>query len=345
MDFNNISKYINSLDYVIHAYFVLVVGFSVLVSVFWVVYLLHELVCIRRRYRRAMNDVITFETEAVISDMKFRFVKNLVMMLICLFEIVAPISWAISTILTLVNLPIEYVSFAYLICISSIFLVFSLLNIITAYLIRAYRCTPDPRQDKRSTVLFLFKLALSIALSAMNCLIFISSLLIYILFIREFIILIVKGRLLDRVIGWKQQDLALEIGSEGRVLAIKKMRRQYRWLKNIFIVCSISLILSLPAKPINLYLTHQEQMPVGIGRDILMYYFQMSPIVREWLMGITTWLDNCLALPLTVLALVYLIYTVYYFSAGSRGSINFRLNISCFNRTTSQPSIKRPFLP
>ena len=52
--------------------------------------------------------------------------------------------------------------------------------------------------------------------------------------------------MLDRVIGWKQQDLSLEFGSEGRVLAIKRMRRLFNLFRNIFIFCSSFLVLILP---------------------------------------------------------------------------------------------------
>ena len=340
MDSNNISTSLVPLDHIVHAYFGIVICFSLIVTGFWVVYFFHELLCIRRRYKRAMEDVRTFETEAVICDQKFKFVKNLILMLICVFESVAPISAFIGGLSNL----LEFASFAYLICLFSIFLVFSLLNILTNYLIRMYKCTPDSKQDKLSIVSFLSKLALCISLSTIHYLLFVASLLIYTLFLREFILFVINGRLLDRVIGWKQQDLALENGTEGRVLAIKRMRRQYRLMKSIFIACSSCLILGLLLKPIRLYLQYNLRMPVGFDREILIYYFQISPIIIKWVIPILSWSESISNIPITVLALVYLIYTIYYFSSATCSRANLRVNIPCFNRNPRQPSIKRPFL-
>ena len=333
MDSNNISTPLTPLHYTINSYFGIVVGFSVLVSGFWVVYFSHELVYIRRRYRRAINQVRTFETEAVINDQKFKFVKYLIMMLICLFEIVAPISALINYI---ADLPIEYACVLYSICYSSLYLAFSLLNILTAYITRAYRSAPDYRQDKLSTIFFLSKLALSIAITAINYFISISLVLLYLLFIREFIIFVIKGRLLDRVIGWKQQDIALEFGSEGRVLAIKRTRRHYRWMKGIFIACTCPLSISAPTKLIELYLSYG-----GDTIYIFIYSFQMPQEIKKLITEVIQWADICLDFPVTILALVYLIYTILYFVPHC--SFNHRVN-SCFYRNPRQSSARKPFL-
>ncbi|KAI6645829.1 Fibrillin-2-like isoform X23 [Oopsacas minuta] len=205
---------------------------------------------IKRRYRRALTDVRDFETEAILKDLKSRLVKHITLILICFFEITAPIFAFASSFSNA-----KYTLFLFYYSITSTYLTFCLLNILTSYLIRVYTYKPDSRQDRNSLIKFILKLAFTIFLPAIFYLIVFSTLLIILLFIGEIVMFIINGRMLDKVIGWKQQDLALEFGSEGRVLAIKRMRRRFRLFKAVFIACSSFLILAFSINWIrNVYL-------------------------------------------------------------------------------------------
>ena len=193
------------------------------------------------KYRRALNEVRDFVTENLLLDLKSRSMKNKILLFICLFEIATPISAFISNFVH-----INYRCFVYYYTITFTYLTFCLLNILTTYLTRVYTCKPDSRKDRRALIIFFIKLTLTILLSLLFYIIILPSLLVIFLFIIEFLYFIKNGRMLDRVIGWKQQDLSLEFGSEGRVLAIKRMRRRFNLFRNIFIFCSSFLVLILP---------------------------------------------------------------------------------------------------
>ncbi|KAI6645830.1 hypothetical protein LOD99_13089 [Oopsacas minuta] len=285
---------------------------------------------IKRRYRRALADVRDFETEAILKDLKSRLVKHVILILICFFEVTAAILAFVSVLP-----PIEYTLFLFYYSITSTYLTFCLLNILTSYLIRVYTYKPDSRQDRNSLIKFILKLAFTIFLPAIFYLIVFSTLLIILLFIGEIVMFIINGRMLDKVIGWKQQDLALEFGSEGRVLAIKRMRRRFRLFKAVFIACSSFLILGFPTGVLQYYLEYSTTNPNWQENMIFVYPFRiyLIPFV------IIHVINNLVKIPITILALFYLFFTMQYFCASTCENIYYRL-CRCLIRNSQNPNTK-----
>ena len=279
-------------------------GISVLVSGLWVIYFCNELLYIKKRYKRALNEVRDFESENLLLDLKSRSVKYKILLFICLFEVV------IVVLLLSCNLfPYQYPpAFVYYYAIASTYLTFCLLNILTTYLIRVYTCKPDSRKDRRALIIFLIKLTLTVLLSLLFYIIILPSLLVIFLFIREFLYFIKNGRMLDRVIGWKQQDLSLEFGSEGRVLAIKRMRRRFNLLNTVFITCTSILIYLLPSGVFVYYINYLQ----GNQRVPYLLYFNCPTWIEE-LNAIINDINYLIELPIIFLIIFYLLYTVNYF--------------------------------
>ena len=309
------------------------IGMSVFVSVFWIIYLYSQLVNIKKRYWRALNDVRDFETENIINELKSRFVKNLILLFISLLEIFAPIS-AILVVL----IPNEYRLLVYYYAIASIYLTFCLLNILTTYLIRVYTCKPDSKKDRRALIKFLIKLTLTVLLSLLFYIIILPSLLVIFLFIREFLYFIKNGRMLDRVIGWKQQDLSLEFGSEGRVLAIKRMRRRFNIFRNVFITCSSSLLFVLPAELVDKYFS----LMVNSSSQNIIYIYHIDLAGSEELLTIFHAIIDVFTFPVTLLALFYLFFTIHYIFSPACEIIYKQLN-NCLRRFSNH-SNRKPLL-
>ncbi|KAI6654031.1 hypothetical protein LOD99_2878 [Oopsacas minuta] len=340
MNSSNISVFkiweplLDLLDQIIDAYAGLVIGISILVSGFWVIYLFHELVIIKRRYKRALNDVRDFETEAILKDLKSRFVKHVILILICFFEINAAI-FAFVSILP----PIEYAFLLFYFCVTSSYFTFCLLNILTTYLIRVYLDESDPGKDKVSLILFISKLLSSVCLPIVYYFIILSILLIEILFIWEFVRFIQNGKMLDRVISWIQQDLSLEFGSERRVLAIKRMRRRFRFFKCVFITCYSFLILAFPSGLLQYYLEYLQKIKHGNDSMILAIQFEMPEILYI----VLAFINDLLKFSVTILAPFYLIFTIQYLCPFTCGNIYQSLRRSMIRK--SQHSANKPLLP
>ena len=290
--------------YVNYEAFVVVMG--MMVTIFWVLYFCNELWYIKMRYKRALNEVRDFETENILLDLKSKFVKNLILLFICLFEITAPISAFITEYIHL-----KYCFFPFYYTIGSTYLTFCLLNILTTYLIRVYTCKLDSKKDRRALIIFFIKLTLTFLLSLLFYIIILPSLLVIFLFIREFLYFIKNGRMLDRVIGWKQQDLSLEFGSEGRVLAIKRMRRRFHLFKAVFITCTSCLVLILPIG-LTIYVIRTYGMDVS---DRLVYIYQPKVVREKELHIISLVLElsyDLLMFPTTLMVFIYTLFTIHF---------------------------------
>ena len=311
-----------------------VIGMSVFVSVFWIVYLYSELINIKKRYKRALNDVRDFEADNIINDLKSRLVKNLILLFICSFEIIAPIL-AFSTRF----IPNEYKLLAYYYTITSVYLTFCLLNILTTYLIRVYTCKPDSKKDRRALIIFFIKLVLTILLSLLFYIIILPSLLVIFLFIVEFLCFIKNGRMLDRVIGWKQQDLSLEFGSEGRVLAIKRMRRRFNLFNTVFITCSSSLLYLLPMNLVNRYFS---LMIKSTSSQSIVYIYHIELAGSEALLKMFEYIMDVLTSPVIILALFYILFTIRHICSPAFEIIHKQLKHSL--RRLSNHSNRRPLL-
>ena len=288
-----------------------------MVTIFWGFCFCNELWYIRMRYKRALNEVRDFETENLLLNLKSRFVKNLILLFICFFELTAPICGFITD-----RINHKYCFFPYYYAIASTYLTFCLLNILTTYLIRMYTCKPDSRKDRRALIIFLIKLTLTVLWSLLFYIIILPSLLVIFLFIREFLYFIKNGRMLDRVIGWRQQDLSLEFGSEGRVLAIKRMRRRFNIFRNVLITCSSSLVLILPIE-LTEYIIETHGLDPS---DRFVYIYRPKVIGEEELNVISQILRFSyflLMFPLTIMVFFYMLFTLHYaFSSTCRNIYN-----------------------
>ena len=308
---------LNRIPYMYDKYEAVVVAMSIFVTLFWIFYFCNELWYIRMRYRRALNEIRDFETENLLLDLKSRFMKNLILLSICLFEIAAPISAFIANLTHM-----KYALFSYYYTITSTYLTFCLLNILTTYLIRVYTCKPDSKKDRRALIIFFIKLVLTILLSLLFYIIILPCLLVIFLFIVEFLCFIKNGRMLDRVIGWKQQDLSLEFGSEGRVLAIKRMRRRFNLFKAVFITCTSFLVLILPIG-LTIYIIEAYEMDPSAR---LVYVYQLNVVGGNELRFIHLILGISyvfLMFPLTLMAFFYTFFTIHYaFSSTCRNIYN-----------------------
>eukprot|EP00800_Vazella_pourtalesii_P000864 TRINITY_DN10738_c0_g1_i2.p1 TRINITY_DN10738_c0_g1~~TRINITY_DN10738_c0_g1_i2.p1 ORF type:complete len:276 (+),score=22.17 TRINITY_DN10738_c0_g1_i2:42-869(+) len=242
-----------------------IIVISILLSGIWIIYFCNELWYIRQRYRRALSEVRDFVTENLVLDLKSRSMKNQILLSVCLLEINIIV---LSLLCSLI--PTQYSPFVYYYVITFTYLTFCLLNILTTYLTRVYTCKPDSRKDRRALIIFFIKLTLTILLSLLFYIIILPSLLVIFLFIIEFLYFIKNGRMLDRVIGWKQQDLSLEFGSEGRVLAIKRMRRRFNLFRNIFITCTSTLMYLLPSGVFSYYIHYSR----GNQRVEFLFYYK-----------------------------------------------------------------------
>ena len=331
---NNYSTLHNDINIIYHTCEGAVIGMSVFVSVFWVFYLCNELWYIKMKYRRALNEVRDFVTENLLLDLKSRSMKNKFLLFICLFEIAAPISAFISSIVH-----INYRCFVYYYTITFTYLTFCLLNILTTYLTRVYTCKPDSRKDRRALIIFFIKLTLTILLSLLFYIIILPSLLVIFLFIIEFLYFIKNGRMLDRVIGWKQQDLSLEFGSEGRVLAIKRMRRRFNLFTNVFIICSSSLLFLLPIGLVEKYFL---LMVKTTSSQSIIYIYHIDLPASQELQMIFSLVIDVLTIPVTVLALFYLFFTIHYICSPAFEIVYNQLNR--YLRKFSKQSNRKPLL-
>ena len=294
---------IHRIFYVYTAFRIGLIVISVIVSALWITYFCNELRYIRKRYKRALNEVRDFETDHLLLDLKSRFVKHLMLLFISLFEIIIAILSSLCTLLPTLYRPVVFYY-----TMTSVYLTFCLLNTLTTYLIRVYTCKPDSKKDRRALIIFFIKLVLTILLSLLFYIIILPSLLVIFLFIVEFLCFIKNGRMLDRVIGWKQQDLSLEFGSEGRVLAIKRMRRRYILFKSVFVTCTSTLIFLLPSGACFYYINSLQ----GNQRVPYLFYYKLPTWVEE-LNTVINGINYLIQLPIFFLIIFYLLYTVNYF--------------------------------
>ena len=323
-------------------YYAIVVGTAIFVTLFWIVYFSHDIMVIKQRLNRFKlassyenNDTDTKRQEA-------KLFQNQILILICISEILPAIIPIIIYNMRLFDLVsvLEFYSF------SLTYLTFYLLNKLTTHLIHCYK-SKSTNYRRVFSMLFL-KLILILLVSPVNIyLLLIPNGIIFLLFIREFIQYIKNCNTLYTVIGWQEQDTVLEFGAKNRVLCLKRMRRQFRRLFRLGICCTSCLLLLIPNGIMIQFL--RLVVTKGGCRDLLAHFIQAkiidnNEIIEKINLGIyiLASMNNVIAFPLSIFALIYIVFTLHFWYGSTLRDLNTKLYY--YLRSNSNNSIKNPLL-
>ena len=327
-------------------YYAIVVGTAIFVTLFWIVYFSHDIMVIKQRLNRFKLASSYENNDTDIKRQEAKLFQKQILILICISEILPAIFAIISNVLGVKKHLFDLVSILEFYSFSLIYLTSYLLNKLTTHLIHCYK-SKVTNYRRVFSMLFL-KLILILLVSPVNIyLLLIPNGIIFLLFIREFIQYIKNCNKLYTVIGWQEQDTVLEFGAKNRVLYLQRTRRQFRRLFRLGICCTSCLLLVIPngimIEFLGLVLTR------GGCRDLLAQFIYAkiidnNEIIEKINLGIDI-LDsmrNIIAFPLSIFALVYIVFTLHFWCGSVLRDLNTKLYY--YLRSNSNNSIKNPLL-
>ena len=323
-------------------YYAIVVGTAIFVTLFWIVYFSHDIMVIKQRLNRFKLASSYENNDTDIKRQEAKLFQNQILILICISEINPAIIAIIRynmRLLDLVSVLEFYLS-------SLTYLTFCILNKLTTHLILCYK-SKSTNYRRVFSMLFL-KSILILLVSPVNIyLLLIPNGIIFLLFIREFIQYIKNCNTLYTVIGWQEQDTVLEFGAKNRVLCLQRMRRQFRRLFRLGICCTSCLLLLIPN---SIMIQFLRLVVTKCGcRDLLAHFIQAkiidnNEIIEKINLGIyiLASMNNVIAFPLSIFALIYIVFTLHFWYGSTLRDLNTKLYY--YLRSNSNNSIKNPLL-
>ena len=327
-------------------YYAIVVGTAIFVTLFWIVYFSHDIMVIKQRLNRFKLASSYENNDTDIKRQEAKLFQNQILILICISEILPSIITIITNVLGANKHLFDLVSILEFYSFSLIYLTSYLLNKLTTHLILCYK-SKSTNYRRVFSMLFL-KLILILLVSPVNIyLLLIPNGIIFLLFIREFIQYIKNCNTLYTVIGWQEQDTVLEFGAKNRVLCLKRMRRQFRRLFRLGICLQSCLLLVIPDAIMVQFL--RFVVTRGSYRDLLAHFIQAkiidnNEIIEKINLGIyiLATVDYIITFPLSIFALVYIVFTLHFWYGSTLRDLNTKLYY--YLRSNSNNSIKNPLL-